>query len=146
VIIYFDTSLLVAYYTTEERTDEASAIVAQATLPVVSDLGVAEMNVVMKRKVQEGYLDSEGAATVFALFDEHLQDVFFRLPIEASHVAETRDLPDRTGIHLRTLDALHLALAEETGGVIATFDHRLAGAARALGFVVLPEGDDESPP
>jgi predicted nucleic acid-binding protein len=40
---------------------------------------------------------------------------------------------------LRTLDALHLAAAERAGGAeltFLTFDARLAGAARAMGFPV----------
>jgi predicted nucleic acid-binding protein len=49
-LIYFDTSVLAAYYTPEERSVEAAALVANATYPVVSDLAVAELNVVMVRK------------------------------------------------------------------------------------------------
>jgi len=39
---------------------------------------------------------------------------------------------------LRTLDALHLAVAAGLGAPLATFDGRLAEAARAFGFEVLP--------
>jgi predicted nucleic acid-binding protein len=34
---------------------------------------------------------------------------------------------------LRASDALHLALVEESGGILMTLDHRLASAAAALG-------------
>ena len=40
----------------------------------------------------------------------------------------------------RTLDALHLAAAERSGGrslPIVTFDRRLAQAARSVGFTVI---------
>lgn len=43
-------------------------------------------------------------------------------------------------IGARTLDALHLAAAEVVGGgamPFVTFDRRLAGAARSLGWTVL---------
>ena len=37
-MIYFDTSVLAAYYIPEERSAEAAAIGAKALYPVVSDL------------------------------------------------------------------------------------------------------------
>jgi predicted nucleic acid-binding protein len=39
---------------------------------------------------------------------------------------------------LRTLDALHLALAMDLKATLATFDRRLSDAARAQGLSVLP--------
>ncbi|MCP4661886.1 MAG: type II toxin-antitoxin system VapC family toxin [bacterium] len=137
-MIYFDTSVLVAYYTTEERSEDAKTIIEKATLPVVSDLGIAEFNVVLARKEFDGFLTADAAAQVFALFDEHLSDAFVRVAIGPEHVAATRRLPARTGKPLRTLDALHLAVAVDVGGAIATFDARLAEAGRALNIEVLP--------
>ncbi|HEY0512391.1 MAG TPA: PIN domain-containing protein [Thermoanaerobaculia bacterium] len=39
---------------------------------------------------------------------------------------------------LRTLDALHLVVAVELKAPVATFDTRLADAARGFGIEVLP--------
>ena len=39
---------------------------------------------------------------------------------------------------LRTLDAIHLAVAVELEATVATLDGRLSDAARALGVEVLP--------
>ena len=138
MIVYFDTSVLVAYYTVEDRTDEANSIVRQATLPVISDLGIAEFNVVITRKQRDGYLTAEAAAAVFTLFDQHLNDVFIRVAIDAGHVGVTRHLAHRTGMRLRTLDALHLSIAVDVEGALATFDQRLNEASRAYGLDVLP--------
>ncbi len=138
MIVYFDTSVLVAYYTVEDRTDEANSIVRQATLPVISDLGIAEFNVVITRKQSDGYLTAQATAAVFALFDQHLSDVFVRVAIDTGHVGATRHLADRTGTRLRTLDALHLAIAADVEGALATFDERLSEASRAYGLVVFP--------
>ena len=60
-MIYFDTSVLAAYDTPEERSVEAAALVAKATYPVVSDLAVTELNVVIVRKEKLGFLPQEGA-------------------------------------------------------------------------------------
>lgn len=137
-MIYFDTSVLVAYYTEEQRSGEAAEIIEGASLPVVSDLAVAELNVVIARKERLGLLPLGGAAAVFALFDEHLRDSFLSVSIEPKHIQATRDFAVRSTIPLRTLDALHLVMASEVEGSLATFDGRLADAARAMGLAVLP--------
>lgn len=42
------------------------------------------------------------------------------------------------GLHLRSLDALHLAAAVRIGAdAIVTYDHRMAEASRDLGFTVI---------
>ncbi len=137
MIVYFDSSVLVAYYTVEERTDEAKSIVEQAELPVISDLCVAELNVVIRRKQRQGFLSDTAAAAVFELFDEHVRDIFVRVALDDGHLEATRQLPIRAEPPLRTLDALHLAVAVDVGGAIATFDDRLAAASRSLGVEVL---------
>jgi uncharacterized protein len=137
-VIYFDTSVLTAYYTEEERSAEAAKIVQKASLPVVSDLAIAEFNVAITRKEKLGFLSQEGVAAVFSLFDEHLQDAFLSVSIETRHFAATRALAARSEVPLRTLNALHLVMASEIEGALATFDQRLHQAASALGLLVLP--------
>lgn len=97
-MIYFDTSVLAAYYTPEERSHEAAAIVAKASLPVVSDLAIAEFNVTILRKERLGFLSREAAVSVFSLFDEHLRDAFLNISIEARYVATTRALASSSSI------------------------------------------------
>ena len=137
MIVYFDSSVLVAYYTVEERTDDAKAIIEKAELPVISDLCIAELNVVIRRKQRQGFLSDEAAAAVFGLFDEHVRDIFVRVTIDDGHLEATRQLPVVAKPLLRTLDALHLAVAADVDGAMATFDDRLAEASRSLGMEVL---------
>ena len=134
MLIYFDTSVLVPYYSLEARTDDALGIVAKATLPVISGLGIAELNVVIQRKRHEGYLTSGATQKVFEVLDRHLEEIYVNVRIDAGHVAATRSLASRADLRLRTLDALHLAIAQDVGGA---FDDRLATAARHLGVSVL---------
>jgi predicted nucleic acid-binding protein len=138
-VIYFDTSVLAAYYTPEERSAEAAAIVAQATYPIVSSLAVAELNVVIVRKEKLGFLPQKGAEAVFSLFDEHRRVAFLTIALEARHMEATRALATRLSARLRTLDALHLVIASEVEATVATFDGRLHEAARAIGLPVLPQ-------
>lgn len=137
-MIYFDTSVLAAYYTPEERSDEAQAIVASARIPVVSDVGIAELNVVLERKARQGFLAPEAVLRVFEMFDEHLQDLFHRVFLDRKLIALTRSVASISTVSLRTLDALHLVVAVHLGLPLATFDRRLAEAARAVGIKVLP--------
>ena len=135
---YFDTSVLTAYYTTEERSPHAAVLVDNASLPVISDLAIAELNVAIWRKGKLGLLPMEAVAAVFSLFDEHLQNAFLNVSIEPRHIDATRALASRSPVRLRTLDALHLVIASELEATIATFDNRLHEAATALGHPVLP--------
>lgn len=137
MIVYFDTSVLVAYYTVEDRTSDAAAIVERAELPVISDICIAELNVVIRRKQREGFLSPQAADAVLALFDEHVRASFVRIALDDGHLGETRRLPVAIEAPLRTLDALHLAVAADAGGAIATFDDRLADASRSVGIEVL---------
>ena len=67
-------------------------------------------------------------------------DALEAVELGAELCADAAELSERTGV--RTLDALHLGAAVVAGapdGVpIVTFDHRLADAARSLGWNVLP--------
>ena len=108
-MIYFDTSVLAAYDMPEERSVEAAALVAGATYPVVSDLAVAELNVVMVRKEKLGFLPQEGVEAVFSLFDGHRRDAFLTIALEARHFEATRALAIRSSARLRTLDALQIS-------------------------------------
>jgi uncharacterized protein len=137
-LIYFDTSVLAAYYTLESQTPEAKAIVDQAGTPAISEIGIAEFNVVIARKAKQGLLSPEAVTAVYDMFDEHLHQIFHRVPLGTEHLAAVRQLAARSGVPLRTLDALHLAFAMGLGAPIATFDRRLADAARDLGADVLP--------
>lgn len=136
MIVYFDTSVLIAYYTVEDRTDDAAALIERAELPVISDICIAELNVVIRRKQRHGFLSEQAAVAVLALFDEHVRDSFVRIALDDGHLEATRRLAVATQAPLRTLDALHLAVAADAGGAIATFDDRLADASRSVGIQV----------
>lgn len=131
MIVYLDTSVLIAYYTPEERSEDARTIVQEAELPVLSDLCIYELSVVAQRKAQQKFLSAQAVAEVLDLFDEHVRESYVRIRLDDDHLRILRSLPSRIGIPLRTLDSLHLAPAIEAEAAVATFDRRLADAARA---------------
>jgi len=139
-VIYVDTSLLLPVYVPEGRSEEANGILEDASAIVISDLAVAEFHVGLARKVKLGTLTIPQSETARATFESHLSEgLVQRIAMSPSHSEAAGDLAWKSPVMLRTLDALHLAVAAGLGAPVATFDGRLAEAARALGFTVLPE-------
>ena len=62
-----------------------------------------------------------------------------RLPLRARHYRDARDRIARFDPPLRTLDALHPAIAVDAGAELMTLDRQRATAAEAAGLrVVVP--------
>lgn len=145
-MIYVDTSLLLAVYTLEERSEEANSVLESAKSILVSDLTVAEFYVGLARKVKLESLTLVQADSARSAFEAHLDEGFLRrLALHASYSEAAGDLAWKSTVMLRTLDAIHLAVAVGAAASLATFDGRLADAARELGLEVLPESQRESP-
>jgi predicted nucleic acid-binding protein len=138
-LIYVDTSLLLPVYTPEDRSEEANSVLESASPIFVSDLAVAEFLVGLARKVKIGAISSEQSAAARSSFESHLAEgLLRRIPLQSSHSEAAGDFASRSTVMLRTLDALHLAVAAGLKAPIATFDQRLGDAGRDLGFEVLP--------
>lgn len=138
-MIYADTSLLLPIYVPEERSEEANGLVKGETALWISDLTVAEFLVGLARKVKLGSLPLVRAEQIRTTFEQHISDGFLkRVPTTGLHSEAAGELALRSPVMLRTLDAIHLAVAVELEATIATLDHRLADAGRGLGYPVLP--------
>ncbi|MEM7584348.1 MAG: type II toxin-antitoxin system VapC family toxin [Acidobacteriota bacterium] len=137
MIIYFDSSVLVAYYTSEERSGDAKSIIDRASQAAISDICIAELSVVILRKQRDQFLSEAAATAVLELFDRHVRDIFVRTRLDEALLGATRSIAKNAAVPVRTLDALHLASAIHAGGAIATFDERLAIAARSMDVKVL---------
>ena len=77
---------------------------------------------------------SKGAArTALGQFREHEQAALYRLVlVDEAHYARARRWIETFRAPLRTLDALHLAVAARSGCTLLTADIQLARAARSL--------------
>lgn len=123
----------------EARSAEADEILEAATDVVVSDLTVAELYVTLARRLKLGELRPEQVEVVRSTFEQHLaDDVLTRETLRPLHSEMASRLALESTVILRTLDALHIAVAMELGAVLATFDQRMAGGARSLGLKVVP--------
>lgn len=139
-MIYADTSLLLPVYVPESNSELANRVVQGSEELLISDLTVAEFLVGLARKVKLGVLSQEVATRVQGAFEQHLAEGYLRrVAVVSSHSEGAGRLAALSPVILRTLDAIHLAVAVEHQATMATLDGRLAEAARAQGVKVVPE-------
>lgn len=137
-MFYADTSIVVAYYCAEARSSEAEKLITSSDEVAVSMLTELEFHSALSRKVREKSLTSKDARRISSQFELHLNGGYFTLlQIEASHYAIAKNWISGFDTNLRTLDALHLAIALSRNIPIATSDKSLAKSAEALGVSVM---------
>lgn len=130
--LYADSSALVKRYVAEWDSDEAESILLADPEWVTGSHTFVEVMLAIHRRLA----DSERTAAS-AAFDRDWQRTFV-VALDEVVCRRAAELGIATGA--RSLDALHLAVAERAGGrsiAIVTFDVRLAIAARSLGFGVI---------
>jgi predicted nucleic acid-binding protein len=89
------------------------------------------------RKVREGAISRSDGHKVAMTFLAHLEDGYYtRIPVERTHYHIAREWFERFEFPLRTLDALHLAIAHVRRLRLATGDDALARSATAVGMRV----------
>jgi len=132
---YLDTSVLAAYYCPEPLSDEAESIVRASRTPAICDLTEVELFSALSRKVRTRELDATEAERIATKFLTHLEDnLYKRFALERRHYLLARDWLGRFSLPIRTLDALHLAVATSEALRLVTADRGFARSAEALGI------------
>ena len=127
--------MLVAYYCPEPLSRAAQRFLRRAQDPTVSDLVEVEFFSALARKVRGGQITRDDAQRITGLFVTHLESGgFARMPLERSTYHTARAWLEGLAVPVRTLDALHLAVAATHEMTIATSDAALAASAAALGI------------
>jgi predicted nucleic acid-binding protein len=136
--IYLDTSALVKLYVPEPESASLDQLVGQRRDLVVSDVAVTETASAIGRRVREGTLSDETASRIYRQLLSDVDDRYFeRMSVGSDTHREAERLLLSSRVPLRTLDALHLALAIQANArSVATFDRQLATAATSLGLGV----------
>ncbi len=128
-----DTSVIVAYYVPEAFSDRAERILAQHDQRFIASLALTETSAALRRKVHDRELPRAGALTALDAFRRDVVTGIFRvIDVERRHYDHAAAQVWSTRERLRTLDALHLAVAELGGMPIVTADAVMAKAAKEL--------------
>ena len=137
-MFYIDTSVIVAYYYPEPLSEKAEAFLMTHTRPAISTLTEVEMFSALSRKIREGGLSRKDAGRIGAKFLSHADGHYYtRLFVEPHHYRLARDWIGLFQTNLKTLDALHLAIAHAENLTFVTADQGLAESAKALALDVM---------
>jgi uncharacterized protein len=136
-LIYIDTSVLVPFYLPEALSDAVDELLRIEDTPALSQLVEVELFSAVARKLRMREISPEEARQIAIDFQTDLDENFYtRIPLEAIHYNLARDWISRFEVPLRTLDALHLAVASSNQLLLMTGDEALARSARTLGIEV----------
>lgn len=127
--MYLDSSALVKLYVREPESDEVIEIVAAAEHRATVRLTLVEVRRALARALRGSALAQARAEFALDWEGMHVIDGDAELCERAAELAELTQI--------KTLDALHLAAAEQSGGPVLTYHVALARAARSLGWTVV---------
>ena len=136
---YLDTSALAKWYLNEPFSEQFEAFIRQQSSAAVSRLTTVEFRCLLARRRGAGEITKSVESRVYASFEQDVGAGFLQVhPVADEHLIAALGLIARLGRHpLRTLDALHLAIAQ---GIhcrrLATADKTMADAGRAIGLGV----------
>ena len=133
-MLYVDTSVLVAYYCPEPLSLQVQDLLVQQVRPALSSLTEVEFFSAIARKIRTGEIRKADGNRILAMFSSHLEtNLFTFVEVKNHHWKLARGWLSLFSTTLRTLDALHLAIASAEDLQVVTADKGLFQAAGDLG-------------
>ena len=133
--VYVDTSVLVAYYCPEPLSQKVEDFITVQLKPAISALTEVELFSALSRKVREEGMGRKDASRIASKFISHVDHFMYAfLSLEDHHYRLARDWIGLFKFPLRSLDALHLAIAASEKLTVVTADRNLSNSAKALGI------------
>jgi len=137
VSVYLDASVLVAFFSDDPFTPRADAFLDKyEDVLIISDFAAAEFASVIARQVRTKEISAATAHDAFSSFDSWTARAAESVEFGPLDVRTAEGFLRRLDLPLRTADAIHIAIARRIRASIATFDEKMARAARALGTAV----------
>lgn len=134
---YLDTSALAKWYLNEPFSEQFEAFIREQATAAISRLTVVEFRCLLARRRRAGDITKAIESRVYASFEKDVGAGFLQVhPVADEHLIAALGLITRLGRYpLRTLDALHLAIARAMRCErLATADKTMAAAGRAMGL------------
>ena len=137
---YLDTSALAKWYLNEPFSEAFEEFIRAQPAAAISRLTVVELRCLLARRRRAGEITKAIETRVYAAFEKDVSGGSLQVhPVVDGHVIAALGLIERLGRYpLRTLDALHLAIAQ---GIhcrqLATADKTMADAGKAAGLEVV---------
>jgi predicted nucleic acid-binding protein len=100
---------------------------------IISDCVVTEFAAALSVKTRTAAIGEPARATIAEQFETLRQQALRTVPVSSSHFHLAARFAGRAPLGLRAGDALHVAIAAETGAANCTTDRRLATAAADVG-------------
>lgn len=136
-MIYLDSSVVAPFYWSEELSARVQDFLKHNDGLMISQLVEVELFSAVSRRVRMRELTNDDAWEIASRFQTDLNNGFFTLlNIEPVHYDKARNWIRQFNTPLRTLDALHLAVADSCEIPLITADESLAVSARLLGVEV----------
>ncbi len=136
-MFYIDTSVIVAYYCPEPISEAVEKLIIEIKQPAISHLTEIEFVSAISRKIREKNLSQTDGNKILTQFQSHIQQKMFRwLSLEYKHFQMGKNWISQFNTPLRTLDALHLALASTFNLTLLSVDLQLLKSAGLLGVDV----------
>lgn len=136
-LLYVDTSALIKWYLEEPFSSAFEEFISGHPGACISRLTAVEMRCALARRRRNGEITKSYEESAFRAFESDARAGYLRvLPVNDDCTVNALALIERLrAIPLRTLDALHLALAQGARmKALATADKTMAEASRALGL------------
>jgi prevent-host-death family protein len=138
VTVYLDANILVALFTEDALTARADALLRNADdVLIVSDFVSIEFASAIARTVRIGQISAEAARGTFSDFEIWTERATQREQLMSADITTAITFIRRLDLAIRAPDAFNIAIAQRVGADLATFDHQMAAAARALGITLV---------
>ena len=137
-MVYLDASLVVALLTPEEHSDRAEAWFARQPVGsmFVSGWVITEVSSALAMKLRTRMLTLDRRAAALNAWAAIRNASLLTLAVTDDQFEQAARITDQHALGLRSGDALHVAVARESGCRLATFDARMAEAAPQLGLAI----------
>lgn len=134
---YLDTSALAKWYLNEQESERFATWMSEQDDTHISSLTVTEFRCLLARRERTKDLGEVPLHQIFSTFERDIKQGFLVLhEVCNDDLLAALQLIERVGnIPLRTLDAMHLAIAEQMGAEsLASTDKVMLDAAEYLGM------------